>query len=162
MMARYTLCFIRRGEYLLMLNRKTVPCQGLWTGVGGKIEPGELPLESVLREADEETGIKLEDARFSGLVTFNGKYKMYVYISTLSVDAEYPTPRRCDEGLLDWKELSWVLAQMNAGVPTSVRHYLPQMLQEESLARRHDFVFQDVFTETGLVEYQVVDLDNEG
>lgn len=159
-MAGYTLCFIRRGEQLLMLNRNNAPCMGLWTGVGGKIEPGEIPLESVLREVYEETGIRLEDARFSGLVTFNGKYRIHVFIATLSVEAEYPTPRRFDEGLLDWKEISWVLASVNTGVVPSLRHYLPQMLQEESIARRHDFVFRDVFTETELVEYQVVDLDN--
>jgi 8-oxo-dGTP diphosphatase len=158
--AGHTLCFIRSGEHLLMLNRNNVPCQGLWTGVGGKIEPGERPLESVLRETYEETGIKLENARFSGLVTFNGKYNIFVFIASLPAEAEYPTPRRFDEGLLDWKELSWVLAPTNAGVVPSARHYLPQMLQEESIARRHDFVFRDVFTETELVEYHVVDLNN--
>lgn len=30
---------------------------GLYTGVGGKVEPGETPLASALRELEEETGI---------------------------------------------------------------------------------------------------------
>ena len=30
---------------------------GLYNGVGGKIEPGELPLMSMIREFTEETGL---------------------------------------------------------------------------------------------------------
>lgn len=37
-MYKQTLCFIRKSDELLMLNREFEPAQGLWNGVGGKIE----------------------------------------------------------------------------------------------------------------------------
>ena len=40
----YTLCFLTRGDHILMLHRRRPPNQGLWNGVGGRIEVGELLL----------------------------------------------------------------------------------------------------------------------
>lgn len=40
-MYKHTLCFIKRNEEILMLNREYDPVKGLWNGVGGKIEKGE-------------------------------------------------------------------------------------------------------------------------
>ena len=154
-MAGHTLCFIRRGDQLLMLNRNYAPCKGLWTGVGGKIEPGELPLQAALRETYEETGIELQEARFTGIVTFNGQYTIHVFIAVLPDEVAYPTPHCSDEGVLDWKDSSWVLDPRNVGVPISLRHYLPEMLEQGSIARAHHFVFGDLFTEQGLTSYHV-------
>ncbi len=49
-MYKHTLCFIKRNEEILMLNREYDPVKGLWNGVGGKIEKGETPLENAIRE----------------------------------------------------------------------------------------------------------------
>jgi 8-oxo-dGTP diphosphatase len=68
----YTLCFLTRGDEVLMLLRNKPPNRGLWNGVGGHIEPGEKPLQSVLREVAEETGYVLPTARFCGLLTWEG------------------------------------------------------------------------------------------
>lgn len=35
-MFNQTLCFIRKDDEILMLNRQKAPLQGLWNGVGGK------------------------------------------------------------------------------------------------------------------------------
>ncbi|WP_237522584.1 NUDIX domain-containing protein, partial [Bacillus cereus] len=53
-MYKHTLCFIKRNEEILMLNRKYDPVKGLWNGVGGKVEKGETPLENAIREIKEE------------------------------------------------------------------------------------------------------------
>lgn len=37
-MYKHTLCFIKRNEEILMLNREYDPVKGLWNGVGGKIK----------------------------------------------------------------------------------------------------------------------------
>jgi len=52
----YTLCFLTRGDHILMLHRRRPPNQGLWNRVGGRIEAGESPLTACLREVREETG----------------------------------------------------------------------------------------------------------
>ncbi|MEK4498575.1 hypothetical protein [Bacillus sp. FSL R12-0069] len=37
-MYKHTLCFIKRNEEILMLNREYDPVKGLWNRVGGKID----------------------------------------------------------------------------------------------------------------------------
>lgn len=63
----YTICFCRCGDEVLMLLRNRPPNAGLWNGLGGKISPGETPLDCVRREVLEEAGI---DFRWSGEVCF--------------------------------------------------------------------------------------------
>lgn len=127
----YTICFLRRGAELLLLNRRRRPAMGLWTGVGGKIEAGEGPMAGVLREVREETGISLPTARLAGVVSWNleeGRDGMYAYVAELPPDFPYPAPRLTEEGLLAWQRLSWVLDVDNAGVARHVRLALPALL----------------------------------
>lgn len=60
-MDAYTIVFFQLGQppsHLVLLHRfPHKKFGGRWTGVGGKIEPGETPLEGALREVEEETGI---------------------------------------------------------------------------------------------------------
>ena len=72
-MKNTTLCYITRGDQVLMLHRvkkKNDLNQDKWIGIGGKCEEGESPEECLLREAKEETGLTLTDFRYCGLVTF--------------------------------------------------------------------------------------------
>jgi mutator protein MutT len=49
------------GDRLLICRRKSdVVLAGLWEFPGGKIEPGELPEQTAVREAREELGIDVE------------------------------------------------------------------------------------------------------
>ena len=45
---------------MLLGNRP--PNAGLWNGFGGKISPGETPLDCVRREVLEEAGIDLRES----------------------------------------------------------------------------------------------------
>jgi 8-oxo-dGTP diphosphatase len=104
----YTLCFLTRGDEVLMLHRRNPPNQGLWNGVGGRIEPGEAPLACILREVEEETGFCLATARFCGLLTWEGFEipPAGLYIYTAEAPAGEPHPN--GEGELDWKTRAWV------------------------------------------------------
>ena len=64
--------FIKQGEtYLLQLrpNVTTIGAAGLIGAFGGRIEPGESPVEAVCRELSEETSLKPSTEDFSYLGT---------------------------------------------------------------------------------------------
>ncbi|EEK56193.1 MULTISPECIES: NUDIX hydrolase [Bacillus cereus group] len=120
-MYKHTLCFIKRNEEILMLNRKYDPVKGLWNGVGGKIEKGETPLENAIREIKEETNIKVthDQIQFKGIIKWeDSSYSggMYIYLVELLHEFIYHTPKKVSEGILDWKEISWILSDYNYGV----------------------------------------------
>jgi 8-oxo-dGTP diphosphatase len=158
-MLKYNLCFIRRGDKLLMLNRAKAPLCGLWHGVGGKLEADETPYASVLREVQEETGLSLAEVRFAGIVTWEtspGKLDgMYVYIAELPEEMDLvETPAEREEGILAWKPVDWVIRPENHGVPEHVRHFLPLMLEGAGC-----FDYRCSFHEDRLLRCQPMPLD---
>ena len=49
---------VRRGDELLLVRRGHEPAAGEWSVPGGRVEPGELLMEAVVRELHEETGLR--------------------------------------------------------------------------------------------------------
>ncbi len=104
-MLNTTLCYITRGDEVLMLHRikkKQDVNAGKWIGVGGKFEAGESPDECLLREVREETGLCLTSWRCRGVVTFlnDGCEGEYMFLFTADGFAGELHP--CDEGELQW------------------------------------------------------------
>ena len=100
-----TLCYILRGNDVLMLHRvkkKNDINHDKWIGIGGKFEFEESPDECLLREAKEETGLTLTAWRCRGVVTFlnEGGEGEYMYLFT--ADAFEGELIECDEGDLQW------------------------------------------------------------
>ena len=52
-----TLLFIVRNGEILLIEKKRGIGAGKVNGPGGKIDPGETPLECIIRETREELGI---------------------------------------------------------------------------------------------------------
>ena len=138
---RYTICFLRCGPRLLLLNRAAPPAMGLWTGLGGKLEPGESPLRGALREVAEEAGLMLPAARLAGTITW-GSGGMYAFVAEVPAAAAAGAglPRETREGLLAWREEPWALDARNCGLAPHVRLALPALL-EGGPPREHRFRF---------------------
>jgi len=137
-MYKHTLCFIKRNEEILMLNREYDPVKGLWNGVGGKIEKGETPLENAIREIKEETNIDVEQnqIQFKGIIKWeDSSYSggIYVYLVELPYEFTYDTPKKVSEGILDWKNVSWILSDFNYGVGEMIPKFLFEVLNNEAL-----------------------------
>tara|TARA_Y100000590_G_scaffold234228_1_gene263785 strand:- start:120 stop:626 length:507 start_codon:yes stop_codon:yes gene_type:complete len=106
-MVSHTLCFITSNEKILMLLRYNPPNEGLWNGVGGRIEKDETPLQACLREAHEETGIVLPNARFGGLLNWYSP-NVHGTLALYTAQVRSETISECDEGELQWKKRDWV------------------------------------------------------
>ena len=103
-MINTSLCYITRGNYVLMLHRvkkKNDINHDKWIGIGGKFEENEAPDECLLREVREETGLTLTAWQCRGIVTFlsenDGEY-MYLF----TADGFTGDLKECDEGDLQW------------------------------------------------------------
>ena len=100
-----TLCYITRGNDVLMLHRvkkKNDINKDKSIGVGGNFEGEESPDECILREAREETGLTLTSYKCRGIVTFvnDGCEGEYMFLCT--ADGFGGKLKECDEGDLQW------------------------------------------------------------
>ncbi|MBB6732937.1 NUDIX domain-containing protein [Cohnella zeiphila] len=140
-MIKYNICFIRRGDRILLLNRELPSWMGCWNGVGGKLEPGESPRDSMAREIAEETGITACRITYKGLVTWTsdgGRFGgMYLYLGELPDTYEYPTPIKTPEGILDWKKIDWILHPDNVGVTSNLPVFLRAVLEDPRCYDHH-------------------------
>ena len=79
-----TLCLIRRGQEILLQDRRKKDWPGL-TLPGGHVEPGESVVDSVIREMQEETGLTVRNPRLRGLKQFpidGGRYLVFLFEAT--------------------------------------------------------------------------------
>ena len=104
-MLNTTLCYITRGDEVLMLHRvkkKNDLNKDKWIGIGGKFEAQESPDECLLREAMEETGLRLTSWRCRGVVTFLSDTWEGEYMYLFTADGFEGMLKECDEGELQW------------------------------------------------------------
>jgi 8-oxo-dGTP diphosphatase len=62
--------FVVRGGEILLIEKKRGHGAGKVNGPGGKIDPGETPLECAVRETEEELLVSVSDARKVGELWF--------------------------------------------------------------------------------------------
>ena len=106
-----TLCYMEKDGKYLMLHRtvkKNDVNKDKWIGVGGHFEADESPEECLLREVREETGYTLTSWRFRGIVTFVSGDGVTEYMHLFTADGFEGEPSACDEGELEWVEISQV------------------------------------------------------
>ena len=104
-MINSTLCYITRGNDVLMLHRvkkKNDVNKDKWIGIGGKFEEDESPDECILREAKEETGLTLTNYRCRSIVTFLNDQCEGEYMFLFTADGFEGELKECEEGDLQW------------------------------------------------------------
>lgn len=100
-----TLCYVRNGSQTLMMYRESKDHAhvGKWNGLGGKMERGETPEESVIRELKEESGLEIRPT-LRGRVIFPAfevqPEDWHVYIFT--ADDFSGELSQSSEGRLEW------------------------------------------------------------
>ncbi len=140
---KYTLGFLIYNNHVLMMNRNKKPWMGSWNGLGGKINPGETPKACLIREIEEETGIHLDPSQVveRGIVTWNDfdaeGQGLFLFVGYLHEPMIEPTPRRVDEGILDWKSMEWIMNKDNTGIAHNIPYFLKHVIYENKRYHYH-------------------------
>jgi 8-oxo-dGTP diphosphatase len=94
----------KKGCYLFLhrIKKKKDVNKDKWIGVGGKFLPGETPLQCALREAEEETGLRLLEPEYRGIVDFSCTGWPDERMHLFWTDRFEGDLKECDEGDLQW------------------------------------------------------------
>jgi 8-oxo-dGTP diphosphatase len=133
-----TLLFVKDGERLLLMHKKRGHGAGRINGPGGKLEPGERPVDCAIRETLEETGITALNPELRGIFKFVDlkapQWLGYIFVATRYEGA----PMETEEGLPFWCALPEI---PYARMWEDDRHWLPRVLAGERL--EGEFLFDD-------------------
>ena len=94
-------CYPKVSGKILMLQYNKKWGQ-VYTPPGGKFETGETPLDCVVREFKEETGLNLIDPKLQGISCWKDSCEGIIYIFT--AEAYSGELRESEEGRLSWIE----------------------------------------------------------
>lgn len=120
------LCLIRRGEEILLQNRRKKDWQG-YVLPGGHVEPGESIVDSVIREIKEETGLDIIEPRLCGVKQFpieDGRYLVFLF-KTDSFSGELISS---EEGKMEWIRMDEL---ERYPIVSDLRELLDVMLSDE-------------------------------
>lgn len=104
-MINTTLCYIENdGRYLMLhRNKKNAdPNEGKWIGIGGKFEENESPEQCMHREVMEETGLRVTNWKYRGVVTFVSDTWEGEYMHLFTAHTQETEFNNCNEGELKW------------------------------------------------------------
>ena len=123
---RATLLFIVREEKILLIHKKRGFGAGKINGPGGKVDPGETPLESALRETFEELGIKPMGTQASGELHFQFRDGFSLHCTVFLAHDFEGEPQETDEALPFWISLDAIPYDK---MWADDRHWLPLLIR---------------------------------
>jgi 8-oxo-dGTP diphosphatase len=100
---------IRDGRVLAARRRGPPELAGGWEFPGGKVEAGEDDRGALMRECDEELGVRVQVGELVGSAPLPGGWVLRIYLATLS--GGEPAPRA------EHDELRWLLPEELGSVP---------------------------------------------
>ena len=131
-MAIVTLCFVKKGNSILMINRAKPPFMGMWNAVGGHLEENETPMQCAIREIYEEGNIKVDNAKLISISTWNYDDEIYVYVSELDENYNIDSyPIKINEGIIDFKDIDWIIHEKNYGIIEDLRLFIKDIKNNE-------------------------------
>ena len=123
---RATLLFIVREEKILLIHKKRGFGAGKINGPGGKVDPGETPLESALRETFEELGIKPLGTEARGELHFQFRDGFSLHCTVFLAHDFEGEPQETDEALPFWISLDAIPYHK---MWADDRHWLPLLIR---------------------------------
>ncbi len=133
---RATLCFMVEPQRILLIRKKRGLGAGKINGPGGRLEPGESPLECAIRECHEELHITPIDPVLAGELSFQFTDGYALHCSVFKAGKFTGSPTETEEAVPLWSARDAIpYDQMWA----DDQHWLPLLLDGTFFCGR--FVF---------------------
>ena len=95
-----TVCYLKKNNEVLMIKFSKKWGQ-VYAPPGGKLETGESPLDCILREYYEETGLKLINPKLQGISYWKDEKEGIIFIY-VAEDFEGELVKESKEGHIQW------------------------------------------------------------
>ena len=133
------LCFIRRGEEVLLIRKKRGIGAGKINGPGGHLEPGETALEAAVREVEEELRVTPLDLQMMGELSFQ------------FVDEATGVPQQFEDGISGALHTVVFLAEDHQGDPQETAEAIPYWIHQTKIPF-HEMWEDDQYWLPGMLE----------
>lgn len=135
---RATLMFIRVGDEVLLIEKQRGIGMGKVNGPGGKIDPGETPLECAIRETQEELCVTATGVKKMGELFFAMSDMPDIHCHVFIADGYEGTPTQTPEAIPLWTQVSEIPYDR---MWDDDRYWLGEMLEGRTFRGR--FVFHE-------------------
>ncbi len=125
---RATLCFVVCDNRILLIEKKRGLGAGKINGPGGRIEPGESPMQCAVRECREELGIEPTGLSPSGVLRFQFTDGYAVEGVVYRAEGLVGTPKETEEAIPLWTELDAIPYER---MWADDIHWLPLLLEQQ-------------------------------
>ncbi len=99
---RATLLFIIQQDRILLIDKKRGLGAGNINGPGGRLEPGETPIQAAIREVEEELCITPLDVREAGELSFQFTDGLSIHCTVFTAPRFTGTPTETEEATPHW------------------------------------------------------------
>ena len=102
-------CYLIKDNEVVVTKYKTGnKKEGYYDIPGGKIEEGETPKQTAIREMKEETGIEIQNLKYKGIMTIEYPDRMFIFDTFISKEYE-GEPQEFEENTSEWIDIDELL-----------------------------------------------------
>lgn len=102
-------CYLIKGNKVVVTKyKKGNKKEGYYDIPGGKIEEGEIPKQTAIREMKEETGIDIKNLKYKGIMTIEYPNRKFIFDTFISDEYE-GNSQEFEENTSEWIEINQLL-----------------------------------------------------
>ena len=133
---RANLCFVTRGDEVLLIHKKRGLGAGKINGPGGRLEPGETALEAAIREVQEELCVTPRDPQQRGELHFQFTDGYALHCTVFVAEGCDGEPTETDEAIPLWVRRDEIPYEK---MWADDRHWLPGVLEGRNFRGYFEF-----------------------